>query len=310
VKSAVVFAYHNVGVRCIKALLAAGIEIKLIVTHQDNPNENIWFGSVAQLASDYEIPCITPDNPNTPEVEAQIAALNVDFLFSFYYRNMLKAPLLSAPRQGAFNMHGSLLPQYRGRVPINWAIIQGETETGATLHVMNIKPDNGPIVAQQAVPIFPDDTAQEVFEKVTVAAELCLSAALPRLIAGTADFTQQDLSQGAYYGGRTAKDGQINWHSSAKDIHNLVRAVTAPYPGAFSDMDGKRLIIWRTRQIFTKQTTDIEPITPLMYADGNRIILLCSDGAALLVLHAEFAGETLNGKDFIRHFGASSIDLH
>lgn len=309
-KSAVVFAYHNVGVRCIKALLAAGIEIKLIVTHQDNPNENIWFGSVAQLAADYEIPCITPDNPNTPEVEAQITALNVDFLFSFYYRNMLKAPLLSAPRQGAFNMHGSLLPQYRGRVPINWAIIKGETETGATLHVMNIKPDNGPIVAQQAVPIFPDDTAQEVFEKVTVAAELCLSAALPRLIAGLADFTQQDLSQGAYYGGRTAKDGQINWQQNAKDIHNLVRAVTVPYPGAFSDIEGKRLIIWRTRQIFTADTTAIEPITPLMYADGNRIILLCSDGAALLVLHAEFAGETLNGKDFIRHFGASSIDLH
>ncbi|AMC34152.1 formyltransferase [Janthinobacterium sp. B9-8] len=309
-KSAVVFAYHNVGVRCIKALLAAGIEIKLIVTHEDNPSENIWFGSVAQLASDYEIPCMTPENPNTPEIEAQIAALNVDFLFSFYYRNMLKAPLLSAPEQGAFNMHGSLLPQYRGRVPINWAIIKGETETGATLHVMNIKPDNGPIVAQQAVPIFPDDTAQEVFEKVTVAAELCLSAALPRLIAGKTDFTQQDLSQGAYYGGRTAKDGQINWQQSAKDIHNLVRAVTVPYPGAFSDIDGKRLIIWRTRQIFTSQTTAIEPITPLMYADGNRIILLCSDGAALLVLHAEFAGETLNGNDFTRHFGASSIDLH
>ncbi len=309
-KSAVVFAYHNVGVRCIKALLAAGIEIKLVVTHEDNPNENIWFGSVAQLAADYEIPCITPDNPNTPEVEAQITALNVDFLFSFYYRNMLKAPLLSAAKQGAFNMHGSLLPQYRGRVPINWAIIKGETETGATLHVMNIKPDNGPIVAQQAVPIFPDDTAQEVFEKVTVAAELCLSAALPRLIAGKTDFTQQDLSQGAYYGGRTAKDGQINWQQNAKDIHNLVRAVTVPYPGAFSDIDGKRLIIWRTRQIFTAVTTAIEPITPLMYADGNRIILLCSDGAALLVLHAEFDGETLNGNDFVRHFGASSIDLH
>ncbi|MEJ2791838.1 formyltransferase [Iodobacter sp. LRB] len=309
-KSAVVFAYHNVGVRCIKALMAAGIEIRLIVTHEDNPNENIWFGSVAQLAADYEIPFITPENPNTPEIEAQIAALNVDFLFSFYYRNMLKAPLLSAPRQGAFNMHGSLLPQYRGRVPINWAIINGETETGATLHVMNIKPDNGPIVAQQAVPVFPDDTAQEVFEKVTVAAELCLSAALPRLIAGKTDFTQQDLSQGAYYGGRTAKDGQINWQKSAKNIHNLVRAVTVPFPGAFSDINGKRLIIWRTRQIFTADTTAIEPITPLMYADGNRIILLCSDGAALLVLHAELDGETLNGSDFIRHFGASSIDLH
>ncbi|QBC45397.1 formyltransferase [Iodobacter fluviatilis] len=309
-KSAVVFAYHNVGVRCIKALLAAGIEIKLIVTHQDNPNENIWFSSVAQLAADYAIPYITPDDPNTVEVEAKIAALNVDFLFSFYYRNMLKEALLAAPKSGAFNMHGSLLPKYRGRVPINWAIINGETQTGATLHVMNIKPDNGPIVAQQAVPIFPDDTAQEVFEKVTVAAEMCLSHALPRLIAGNTDFKQQDLSQGAYYGGRTAKDGQIDWQKNAKDIHNLVRAVTVPYPGAFSDIGGKRLIVWRTRQIFTSQTTEIEPITPLMYADGKQIILLCSDGAALLVLHAEFAGETLTGENFIHHFGASSIDLH
>lgn len=309
-KSAVVFAYHNVGVRCIKALLAAGIDIKLIVTHQDNPKENIWFASVAQLAKDYDIACITPDDPNTPEIEAQIAGLNVDFLFSFYYRNMLKAPLLSAPKQGAFNMHGSLLPQYRGRVPINWAIINGEKETGATLHVMNIKPDNGPLVAQQAVPIFPDDTAQEVFEKVTVAAEMCLSQALPGLIAGKTDFKQQDLSQGAYYGGRTAEDGRIDWKQSAKQIHNLVRAVTAPYPGAFCDINGKRLILWRTRQIFTPVTTPIDEITPLMYADGNQIIILCSDGGALLVLHAEIAGETLDGNNFIRHFGAASTDLN
>ncbi|MGL4605140.1 MAG: formyltransferase, partial [Iodobacter sp.] len=171
-------------------------------------------------------------------------------------------------------------------------------------------PDNGPLVAQQAVPIFPDDTAQEVFEKVTVAAEMCLSQALPDLIAGKTDFKQQDLSQGAYYGGRTAEDGRIDWKQSAKQIHNLVRAVTAPYPGAFCDINGKRLILWRTRQIFTPVTTPIDEITPLMYADGNQIIILCSDGGALLVLHAEIAGETLDGSHFIRHFGAASTDLN
>ena len=123
--TAVVFAYHNVGVRCLSVLLAHGVKIPLVVTHTDNPNETIWFDSVAKLAAEHDIPVITPDDPNTPEIVAQIQALQPDFIFSFYYRNMLKAPLLQIPKRGAFNMHGSLLPKYRGRVPVNWAIIHG-----------------------------------------------------------------------------------------------------------------------------------------------------------------------------------------
>ena len=143
--SAIVFAYHNVGVRCLSVLLAHGVKVPLVVTHTDNPNENIWFDSVATLAREHGIPVITPDDPNLPEIIAQIAALQPDFIFSFYYRNMLKAALLNIPKRGALNMHGSLLPKYRGRVPVNWAIIKGETETGSTLHYMTEKPDNGAI---------------------------------------------------------------------------------------------------------------------------------------------------------------------
>ena len=134
--SAVVFAYHNVGVRCLRVLLARGVRVPLVVTHQDNPAENIWFRSVAQVAAEEGITCIAPEDPNAPEIVARIAALRPDFLFSFYYRLLLKGSLLAIPRQGALNMHGSLLPKYRGRVPVNWAIIHGETETGATLHYM------------------------------------------------------------------------------------------------------------------------------------------------------------------------------
>ena len=159
-------------------LLAHGVDVALVVTHRDNPKETIWFESVQKLAELHGIPTITPDNPNAPEVVEQIRALQPDFYFSFYYREMLKAPLLAIPKRGALNMHGSLLPKYRGRVPVNWAIIRGETETGATLHYMTEKPDNGDIVAQQAVPILPDDTAHEVFQKVTVAAEMALNDVL------------------------------------------------------------------------------------------------------------------------------------
>jgi len=291
VSSAVVFAYHNVGVRCLKVLLAAQVDVRLVVTHADNPNENIWFASVRQLCAENDIPCITPDDPNTPEVEAQVTALAADFLFSFYYRNMLKAPLLQSVRRGAYNMHGSLLPQYRGRVPVNWAVINGEKETGATLHQMNIKPDNGPIVDQFAVPILPDDTAQDVFEKVTLAAELCLQRALPRLIDGSAEHRPQDLSQGAYFGGRRAEDGRIDWQQNARQIHNLVRAVTHPYPGAFSDLPAGRLVLWRTRVI--DDATRSEASGKIRVSPG-KIDIHPAGGGILRVLQADLAEQPLN----------------
>ncbi|MBU6470843.1 MAG: formyltransferase, partial [Gammaproteobacteria bacterium] len=148
--TAVVFGYHNVGVRCLSVLLAHGIKVQLVVTHEDDPRENIWFGSVRRLAELNRVPVVIAENPNAAEFVAKIAALKPDFLFSFYFRFMLKAPLLAVARRGALNMHGSLLPKYRGRVPVNWAIIHGERETGASLHYMEAKPDAGDLVDQQA----------------------------------------------------------------------------------------------------------------------------------------------------------------
>ncbi len=289
--SAIVFAYHNVGVRCLRVLLACGVDVRLVVTHEDNPDEQIWFGSVRQLCIENGIPCITPANPNTPELENQVAGLGADFLFSFYYRHMLKAPLLQSAQRGAYNMHGSLLPHYRGRVPVNWAVLRGERETGATLHQMTVKPDDGPIVDQFAVPILPDDTAQEVFEKVTVAAELCLYRSLPKLIAGTAAHRLQDLSQGAYFGGRRAEDGRIDWQQNAHQIHNLVRAVTRPYPGAFSDFPEGRLVLWRTRVMDDASVTAASG--RLQWRDG-RIEIYPAGGGVLQVLDAELSGAPLN----------------
>jgi methionyl-tRNA formyltransferase len=300
--SAVVFGYHNVGVRCLRVLLARGVRVPLVVTHQDNPNENIWFGSVSQVAAEQSIPFITPDDPNAPDVIARIAALQPDFLFSFYYRMMLKAPLLAIPKNSALNMHGSLLPRYRGRVPVNWAIIYGETETGATLHYMTEKPDNGDIVAQTAVPILPDDTAGEVFAKVTVAAELTLYHALPALIAGTAPRIRQDLSRGAYFGGRKPEDGRIAWSQPATRIHNLVRAVAPPYPGAYTDVNGHRLVVQRTRVVDAEKRQDAAP--QLRYANGH---LYADCGAGTLeILACTLDGVPLSPAMFEQRFGAGA----
>ena len=131
---AVVFAYHNVGARCLRVLRAHGIDVPLVVTHADDPGEVQWFERVADVADDLRLPWIAPTDTSAPECVARIAALTPDFVFSFYYRRMLNASILALPRLGALNMHGSLLPRYRGRAPVNWAVLHGERETGATLH--------------------------------------------------------------------------------------------------------------------------------------------------------------------------------
>ena len=304
-KSAVVFAYHNVGVRCLNVLLAHGVDVALVLTHRDNPKENIWFESVAALAAPHDIPVITPDNPNTPEVIEQIRALQPDFFFSFYYREMLKRELLELPRHGALNMHGSLLPKYRGRVPVNWAIIRGETETGATLHYMTEKPDNGDIVAQQAVPILPNDTAFEVFQKVTVAAEMALDGCLPALLAGKAQALKQDLSKGAYFGGRKAEDGIIDWSMSAQEIHNLVRAVAPPYPGATTHLQGKPMRILQT--LVTECTASGEK--PAFYVKEGKAYAACGSGV-LRVVRFELGGVEMSPAEFASQYGTARFEFN
>ena len=112
--TAVVFAYHNVGVQCLSVLLKHKVDVALVLTHTDNPAELIWFDSVAALCKDKGVTAITPNDANTPQTIERIRALQPDFLFSFYYRTMLKPPLLALPKLGALNMHASALPRHRG----------------------------------------------------------------------------------------------------------------------------------------------------------------------------------------------------
>jgi UDP-4-amino-4-deoxy-L-arabinose formyltransferase/UDP-glucuronic acid dehydrogenase (UDP-4-keto-hexauronic acid decarboxylating) len=144
-------------------------------------------------------------------------------------------------------MHGSLLPKYRGRAPVHWAILKGETETGASLHYMVEKPDAGALVDSQAVPILENDTALDVSLKVAAAAEQVLRRSLPKLLAGSAPARPLDLKQGAYFGKRTPEDGRIDWRCPARSVHDLVRAVAPPFPGAFTEVNGCRLAILETR---------------------------------------------------------------
>ncbi len=232
------------GVVGINALIRAGFKIPLVFTYENNSEEDIWFDSVSELCKKESIGFVVPQNPNTSEWIAKIKAQKPDIIFSFYYRTMLSEEILAVPQYGAYNLHGSYLPFYRGRCPVNWVLIKGEPYTGVTLHEMVEKPDAGEIVSQQKVEIAFEDTALTLFGKLQKAAGEMLADVLPRMLRG--DFTKfpQDISRGSYYGGRKPEDGIILWQKSAVDIYNLIRGVTRPYPGAFCYLNEKKIIIW------------------------------------------------------------------
>ena len=228
---AVVLAYHDVGIAGLEALRRAGIEIVAVFTHRDDPAEAIWFGSVAEWAAEAGVPVHAPDDLNHPIWIERIRSMGADVLFSFYYRKLVKQEVIDLFPSGCYNLHGSLLPAYRGRAPVNWVLVNGESETGVTLHHMTTKPDAGDIVSQQRIAIDPEDTAMTLMGKVREAAGGLLDETLPLIRDGKAERHPQDESEATVYPRRTPEDGRIDWSMSAEGVHNLVRAVTRPYPG-------------------------------------------------------------------------------
>ncbi len=289
----VVFAYHNIGRTGIQSLIDNGFEISAIFTHKDNPGENIWFGSVAELAAEKNIPVFAPEDVNHPVWIGRISAMKPDFFFSFYYRNMLSAELLAIPAKGAFNLHGSLLPKYRGRVPINWAIINGETETGVTLHCMTAKPDAGDIVAQEKIAIDDNDTAKTLFDKADTAARVMLDRVLPQIAAGTEKRTPQNCAEATYFGGRKPADGQIDWSKSARQVRNLIRAVTRPYPGAFTFIGDRKCFIWGAE--LANVNSDAAPGTVL---SASPLVVACGEGALTITAAQLETGVYTTGEQF------------
>jgi methionyl-tRNA formyltransferase len=288
---ALVFAYHDVGVGCIKALLDAGIQIELVVTHADDPRETIWFGSVAALCQERGIPRVQPEASGLIDLLPQFQKIAPDYIFSFYYRHMIASEILAVARIAALNMHGSLLPKYRGRAPVNWAILHGETETGASLHIMEAKPDAGDIVGQVAVPIDPDEDATAVFAKVSNAAIEVMQAVLPELLQGRVPRSPNVLAKGSYFGGRKPEDGRIQWSQDALQVHNLIRAVAPPYPGAFTDWQGARMVIAKSK-LNPVLPSSLDLGRPGIQVVDNRVFGICGNRQAIEIMAWQPASAT------------------
>lgn len=231
--TAVVCAYSSVGTAALEGLLEAGVEVLSLYTYGQEDDE-LWFTPPEALALAREIPVHMAESFNDDRVHHAISALRPDFLFSFYFREMIQARFLELPRLGAYNLHGSLLPKYRGRAPLNWVLVKGEVETGITLHAMTPKPDDGHIVAQAPLPILWDDTALSLTEKAAAAGRVLVRDAIPGLVDGSIRrIDQKTLGPSTYFGGRKPADSRLDAAMTVQEAFNQIRAVADPWPNAF-----------------------------------------------------------------------------
>ncbi len=278
------FGYSEVGYTCLDLLLSRGDNVVALITHEDNPNEKIWFKTPAVAARERGLPVFTPESVNNPEWREKIAALQPDLILSVYYRHMIGTKILAMPPLGAWNIHGSLLPKYRGRAPINWAVLHGESRIGMTLHRMVKSADAGDVVDQEGVAIGPRDSAEVAFRKVMPCARVLLARQMDALLAGTAKETPQDHSQATTFGGRTPEDGRINWNQTSAQIFNLIRAVTDPYPGAFTDIGDARLMVWWAEPVSAAtlgrrgQPCEVLSVDPIVIATADGSLELTRTG--------------------------------
>ena len=301
---AVVFAYHNMGLAGLEALTQHGFDIAAVFTHEDDPDENCWFGSVKSWAVEKDITVYTSEEVNSPDWITKIAASNPDVIFSFYYRKMICREILELSRVGAFNLHGSYLPHYRGRCPVNWVIINGEKQTGVTLHYMIDKPDAGDIVGQKTVIIDQLDTAKTLYDKLCGAAKELLDKVLPLIKEGKIPRQKQNLKEGSYYGGRRPEDGRIDWNKSADEIYNLIRGVTKPYPGAFAFLDNdQKVIIWWAQPAVMKEAA---LQGKLVITDKE--VLVRTDKNAIKLLDIEIEGKRFKGEQISNYFKNGKVN--
>ncbi|MEI7245171.1 bifunctional UDP-4-amino-4-deoxy-L-arabinose formyltransferase/UDP-glucuronic acid oxidase ArnA [Pectobacterium carotovorum] len=295
---AIVFAYHDIGCVGLEALKLAGYEIQAVFTHSDAPGENHFYGSVAKAAAEMDVPVFAPEDINHPLWVNRIRELAPDVIFSFYYRTLLSDDILQLPSFGAFNLHGSLLPRYRGRAPVNWVLVNGETQTGVTLHKMVSRADAGDIVAQSVVAIDEEDTALTLHGKCRTAAAALLAQQLPLIRSREITLTRQDESRASYFGRRTAADGLIDWHKSAREINNLIRAVTEPYPGAFTFLGERKVTIWRARVVKDKIGGE-----PGAIISTSPLVVSCGEDALEIVSGQSEAGLYMSGSRLAAEMG-------
>jgi methionyl-tRNA formyltransferase len=298
----------------LERLVADGHEVAAVFTQPDKPSgrsNRLQAPPVKLVAERLRAPVHQPARIKTNEdVRKTFQDLAPDACIVAAYGKILPEWLLQIPRLGCINVHSSLLPKYRGAAPINWAIANGETQTGVTIMQMDAGMDTGPMLATKAVAIGPDETAIELSTRLSAVGAELLSATLPLIARGLVEPVAQDNTQASYAPLLKREDGLIDWSMSAKRISDRLRGFQ-PWPGAFTVFRGGRLIIWRARPVTIgspiavphlepAETPAFEP-EPGMIAglDKTSILVSCAENSFLTIDEIQLEGKKrMSGRDF------------
>jgi len=232
-------------------LVKEGYDVVAVVTQPDKPKgrgNKMCPPPVKEYAIEHGIEVLQPDKVKTEEFAEKIKEINPDLLVTAAYGKILPKSVLDIPKFGCINVHGSLLPKYRGAAPIQWSIINGEKVTGITTMYTDVGMDTGDMLVKAEIEITEDMTAGELHDKLSVLGADVLKETLLKLKAGTLERIPQSDSEATYAPMMTKEIGCIDWTKSSREIHNLVRG-TNPWPGAYTSYDGKKMKVWMTSVI-------------------------------------------------------------
>jgi len=282
----------------LRALHQNGYEVAMVVTQPDRPQgrgRRVTPSPVKQAARDLGYPVIQPSSIKTPEFADQIKSLNPDFQVVIAYGKILPENVLALPRIGTINIHASLLPKLRGAAPIQWAVINGETQTGVCSMLMDKGMDTGDVLLTAKEAIEPDDTAGTLHDRLAVAGARVLIDTLKAYADNTIQPMPQDHDLATYAPMLTKDDGRIDWNKSAKTLENFIRGVT-PWPGAFTFWGDKRLKIFSS----TPVAADIpEPPGTVLAGFPDELRVATGEGALSIREIQGAAGKRLTIKEFL-----------
>lgn len=277
----VFFGNHDVGIAALDTLVRYA-DVVGVVAHPIDPEEGVRYASLFDFASKNNLNIIRGAGKDTSVLEF-VRGLCPDLIWVTDYRYILPSHLFSLAKFGAINLHPSLLPRYRGRASVNWAILNGETEVGLTAHFIDEGVDTGDIITQLAIKLDRDQDVGDVLTALIPTYRKITRDVLSFFASGIVPRRVQDHSKGSLFPARNPEDGRIDWSQSAENIRNLVRAVSHPYPGAFSESPYGKIFIWKAC-IADKSNVDVDqPGAVVGLSEKNNPTIQCGDGLLEIV---------------------------
>lgn len=282
------FGVTRLSLECLRTLLRMGVEVTAVVTtpkefrisYSPSPVVAVQYVDLAVAAEKAAIPVIVVTG-RVGEYADVIGRLAPDFLLVAGWYHLIPRGVREIAPLGCAGIHASLLPKYRGGAPVNWALINGEAQTGVTLFYLSDEVDAGDIIGSAAIPIAFEETCATLYEKVIGKTQILLERYLPLIANGCAPRIPQDERGATWFPQRRPEDGRISWSFSTLQMYNWVRALTRPYPGAFTFFEGQRVVVWKAAPLDEK--IEAPPGTVLSVVTGRSVDVSTVDGSLRLL---------------------------